>query len=152
VAWVDDAYFTTDGSLELSTSWSLAAGFQHYWTPSLRSSLYGQYANYEASSTAVDTLVCAGGLGAGAADNQRNVGVLAAGCADWSAWQAGSRTVWNPVANLEIGLDVMYTKVDSAFQGATFNVAPNGSSAYAQPVGNGSVWSAIFRVQRSFWP
>lgn len=152
VAWVDDAYYVTGGSLELSKSFSLAAGFQHYWTSSLRSSIYGQYANFEANSSSVDNLVCAGGLGAGAADSQRNVGALGAGCADWSAWQMGSRTVWNPVANLEIGVDVLYTKVNSAFQGATFNVAPNGGTAYAQPVGDGSVWSAIFRVQRNFWP
>jgi hypothetical protein len=141
VGWVDDAYFSgvVGSSLELSKAWSLAAGFQHYWTPSLRSSIYTQYANYEANSSAVDTLVC-------------GPGGFAAGCADWTGWQIGSRTLWNPVANLDIGVDVMYTKVNTAFGGGVVAVAPNGSAATNHTVGDTDVWSAIFRVQRNFWP
>jgi hypothetical protein len=141
VGWVDDAYFSgaAGSQLELSKAWSLAAGFQHYWTPSLRTSVYTQYANYEANSASVDQLVC---VARG----------FAAGCADWSGWQIGSRTLWNPVANLDVGVDIMYTKVDTAFAGGVVAVAPNGGTAYNQTVADGDVWSAIFRVQRNFWP
>lgn len=137
--WVDDAYFVTGGGLELSNAWSVAAAFQHYWTPSLRTSIYTQYAEYEANSSSVNTLVCAArGLGAG--------------CTDFQGWQIGSRTLWNPVANLDIGVDVMYTKVNTALAGSSAAVAPNGGTAYVQQYADADVWSAIFRVQRNFWP
>ena len=153
VGWVDDAYFTTGGGLELSTAWSVAAAFQHYWTPALRTSVYTQYAKYEANSSSVDALICgAGGLNVGAGNLQRSAVALGAGCADWSGWQIGSRTLWNPVANLDIGVDVMYTKVDSAFGGSSFNYTPNGGGLTTKAVGDNDVWSAIFRVQRNFWP
>ena len=63
VGWWDDAYFATNaanrGQLELPKVWSVQAGFQHYWTNSLRSSIWGSYMSYEANSNAVDTIICA---------------------------------------------------------------------------------------------
>jgi hypothetical protein len=153
VGWWDDAYFAStgvnNGQLELPKVWSVQAGFQHYWTNSLRSSIWGVYQSYEASSNAVDTIICAGrGFGAG--------------CADWNSWQVGSRTIWNPVTNLDIGLEVMYTKIETAFSGATtgclvltagclptFGVA--GIPAVHR-VQDNDVWSGILRIQRNFWP
>jgi hypothetical protein len=154
VGWWDDAYFASpltgigNGQLELPKVWSAQAGFQHYWTNSLRSSIYGVYSSYEASSAAVDTLICAArGFGPG--------------CADWNAWQVGSRTIWNPVTNLDIGLEVMYTKIETAFGGGRVNCgAPAGCIAGSAPAGipavhniqDNDVWSGILRIQRNFWP
>ena len=116
IGWLDDAYFGCVGSppftrgacseLQLPKAWNVNAGFQHYWTPTLRSSIWGSYSKFEADSSAVDIAVCA----------PRGFGP---GCADWSAWQVGTRTIWNPVANLDIGLEVMYTKINTAFEGGT---------------------------------
>ena len=128
--------------------WSVQAGFQHYWTNALRSSIWGVYSSYEASSYAVDTIICAP-LGFGA------------GCADWSAWQVGSRTIWNPVTNLDIGLEVMYTKIETAFAGGRANCVGRGLlSRRLRPAGipvvhniqDNDVWSGILRIQRNFWP
>ena len=90
------------------------------------------------------------------------------GCMDWSAWQVGSRLLWNPVANLDIGLDVLYTNIDStscarragtsAAAGAVSGAVSCGTVAVGSPVsstlnlGDAHVWSGIFRVQRNFWP
>jgi hypothetical protein len=153
VGWWDDAYFnnnlaaTIRGELELPKVWSVQAGFQHYWTNSLRSSIWGVYSSYEASSNAVDTLICA----------PRGFGP---GCADWNAWQVGSRTIWNPVANLDIGLEVMYTKIETAFAGGRTNCAGAGCVPGTAPAGipfvqniqDNGVWSGILRIQRNFWP
>ena len=137
LGYSDDATLGGAGSsLDLAQSYSLAAAFQHYWTPSLRSSIYGQYANYETNSAAFDARVCA-----------TTAGVTSTGCGDWSAYQIGSRTAWTPVANLEIGLDVLYTHLDTAFRGATIT-----SGGRTAQVNDGDVWSAQFRVQRNFWP
>jgi hypothetical protein len=139
VGWFDDAYFNgavIGSQLELSQNWNVVAGFQHYWTPTLRQSIYGVYHSYEAQSASLDAAVC-GGFGAG--------------CTDFTAWQVGSRLLWNPVANLDVGLDVMYSKVDSAVDGRAFAQATQG----LPPVllsGDTHVWAGIFRIQRNFWP
>jgi hypothetical protein len=137
IGYSDDGYFgAASSSIDLAQSYSLAAAFQHYWTPALRQSIYAQYANFETNSAQFNAAVCA-----------NTAGVSATGCGDWSAYQVGSRLAWTPVANLEIGLDVIYTHLDTAFAGAT--VTTGGKTAL---VGDGDVWAAQFRVQRNFWP
>ncbi|MGC1467184.1 MAG: porin, partial [Pseudolabrys sp.] len=79
---------------------------------------------------------------------------FAAGAActpDWSAWQIGSRTIWNPVENLDVGVEVMYSRIQTAFAGATTAVAA-GAQGAGVAVDDENVWSGIFRVQRNFWP
>ena len=51
------------------------------------------------------------------------------------------------MANLDVGLDVIYTKLDTAFGGVTQTAG--GKTA---AVADGDVWAAQFRVQRNFWP
>jgi hypothetical protein len=151
VGWWDDAYFadtaTNRGQLELPEIWNVNAGFQHYWANSLRSSIWGSYTSYEANSSAVNTIVCA-------------ARGFAANCADWNAWQVGSRTIWNPVTNLDIGLEVMYTKIETAFAGGRTGCAPAAGCLLALGTGtpaivniqDNDVWSGILRIQRNFWP
>jgi len=150
VGWLDDAYFDTvaanGGQLELPKAWNVQAGFQHYWTNSLRSSIWGSYSRFEATNV-VDTQVCA-------------VRGFGPGCADWNAWQVGSRTIWNPVTNLDIGLEVMYTKIETAFSGGRTNCVGAGCMPAFTPAGipavhniqDNDVWSGILRIQRNFWP
>jgi hypothetical protein len=150
--WWDDAYFAENGPLighlELPNVWNVQVGFQHYWTNALRSSIWGSYARFEAGSEIINTLFC----------GPRGFGP---DCTDWSAWQVGSRTVWNPVTNLDIGLEVMYTKIETALAGvrAGCGMAPGcvvGAAPEGTPVPhniqNTDVWSGILRIQRNFWP
>ena len=104
---------------ELTTAWSIVAGFQHVWTPQWKTSLYGTYGevNYNDAASIV--------VG-GAADG------------DWSYWQAGSRTVWTPVQNLDLSVDIMYNHLDTAY--ASLGNEDKGW------------WQGIFRVQRNFYP
>ena len=75
---------------------------------------------------------------------------------DWSAWRLASRTMWNPVANLDVGVEVAYSKINTAYAGVA---TVGGSVANAQGLQTGpynisdqGVWTATLRVQRSFWP
>jgi Porin subfamily len=177
LGWVDDAYFASpDGKaeapaigLQLTKSWNVWAAIQHYWVPELRTSLYGGYFNYRADSSAVDSEICAP-LNAGHAivgggfPTQPHPGLVAAsGCADWAAWAVGSRTLWNPVKNLDIGVDVLYTSMaKSAFSGAQFNLSPAvaGTPGGAGGAGNVNqltaadthIWAGILRIQYNFYP
>ncbi len=145
LAWVDDAYMANTAAtgatgLQLPTIWNVYGAIQHYWVPNLRTSLYGGYVNYQANSSAVDILVCApSGFGPG--------------CADWAAWQIGSRTVWNPVKNLDVGLELQYTELSrSAFSGGATTFTPAGAAANTFTIASTNVVSAIARVQRNFYP
>jgi Porin subfamily len=143
LGWLDNAFMANTAAtgatgLQLSTMWNVYAAIQHYWVPNVRTSLYGGYVTYQANSSAVDTLVCApSGFGPG--------------CADWAAWQIGSRTLWNPTKNLDIGVDVQYTALShSAFAGGTTTFAPGGAAPHTFTIGSTNVLSAIVRVQRNF--
>jgi hypothetical protein len=77
-----------------------------------------------------------------------------AGCnPDWSMYQVGTRTVWNPVRNLDVGLEVLYTKFESDMAGALVNTAPGAPKPPGiYTVEDRDVVSALIRVQRNFWP
>lgn len=126
-AFVSDAvYAAGGGSIELTRGWSANAGYEHAWNPALKSSLFGGYAALDYSAAA-SLMLCNG----------------ANGCdASFSFYQLGTRTLWMPVANLTIGLDLVYSH---------FN---NSTPAPALQAGRGdaAIWSGMLRVQRDFWP
>ena len=70
-------------------------------------------------------------------------------------WRLASRTMWNPVQNLDVGLEVAYTNVNTAFGGVANVTANNGNSGLSAGrynIDDNSYWTATFRVQRNFWP
>ena len=107
---------------ELTEGWSIVGGFQHGWNAHWKTSLYGTYGAISYSDAACGT----GG-----------------GFCDWSMYQIGSRTVWTPVANLDLSVDVMYNHINSS------GIIPSISS---NPASDQGWWQGIFRVQRNFYP
>jgi hypothetical protein len=158
LGWLDDGFMgnTTElgaHGIDLATNWNVFAAIQHYWVPEIRTSLYGGYAQYKANSTAVDVEIC----------QELNEGELAGfhgfvsptGCLDWAAWTIGSRTLWNPTRNLDVGVDVLYTSMSkTAFSGATV-VIPNQPGTGGTATLNAAdthIWAGILRVQYNFLP
>jgi hypothetical protein len=120
-----DAVFV-NGGLDLAKAWSITGGFEHYWVPTLKTSLYGAYGKETYSAAASAVLAPAN--------------ALAGSSANWAYTQIGSRTVWTPVTNLDLSVEVMYNKLNTAFA--------TGTAVYADK----SWYSGIFRVQRNFYP
>src|SRR6185437_12931593 len=118
-----DAVILADGSLDKTKAWSVTGGFEHFWTPQWKTSLYGAYGQVRYSDDA--SLVLTGGA----------TGVSL----DWNLGQIGSRTVWTPVANLDLSLEVMYNRLNTA----AGNVAGFEDKDW---------FSGIFRIQRNFYP
>jgi hypothetical protein len=122
----------------------------------VRTSWYGGYVvdDYNANGT---TFFCNNRAG-GFVANPQPVGF---NCyPDFSFYQVGSRTQRNPVPQLDIGLDIVYTKLNTAFKGPA-NLPANGSrpACLNAAPGNGGcsidyqgVWHAMFRWQRNFFP
>jgi hypothetical protein len=167
-AWALDAVFanvvgpTTAGlngsGLELTTVWTIAAALQHYWTPALRTSVFGAYTATDFNTNA-NNIMCASPTGpvrtaAGAAPNFASGPVI--GCDfDFNVWAIGSRTIWNPVPNLDIGVEVVYTKLEQKMDPNTVLLNFGGSGGRAAGLytpANQDVWSGILRWQRNFWP
>ncbi len=112
-----------NGGLDKTKAWSVTGGFEHFWAPRWKTSLYGAYGEVKYDDAA--STVLAGGV----------TGISA----DWNFAQIGSRTTWTPVANLDLSLEVMYNNLNTAFN----NVAGFDDKSW---------WSGIFRVQRNFYP
>lgn len=159
-AWAFDGVFgvhPTTGvltGLELTDAWAIAAAFEHYWTPNLRSSLWGSYTAVDYGGNA-SALICSRPIFTGAA-GAAVVGGIAVGCnPDFEVWGVGLRTIWNPVRNLDVGLEVMYAKIETAHATGTpilyaGSTAGRASGTYLSS--SEDTWHALFRVQRYFWP
>jgi hypothetical protein len=151
--FVTDAVFGGVGSpLELTTAWSVTAGAQHYWNQNWRTSLYGGYERVSYNDNATKT-ICAGLAAGGAGSSASTGGFTPTNCnPDFGFWQVGSRTVWSPVSSLDIGVELLYNHLDTAFAGPV-SVSTNGTI----PAGNfiakdQGVLSGAFRIQRNFVP
>jgi hypothetical protein len=145
------------GEIELTKAWGGTVAFEHYWTPSLRTSWVFGYLGIEYSDTA-KLLMTRGADGTGTAFNCKVSGLNNATYRgtcdpDWSIWRLASRTMWNPVANLDVGLEVAYSKLSTGFAGAAVVTGtPLGLAQGRYVIEDQDVWSATLRVQRSFWP
>jgi hypothetical protein len=163
LGWVSDGVFATGTEVQLTRAWSVNAAYQHIWNPKWRTSVFGGYVNIDYSGSASSLInsgfgagnVCGGALGTISA-----ITPLAGNSCnpDFSFYEIGTRTQWNPVPQLDIGLEILYSKLNSAFKGPA-NIAANGSRpACVNNAGNScsiddqSVWSAMFRWQRNFYP
>jgi hypothetical protein len=153
MGFVTDAVYAGLGSqLELTEAWSITAGVEHRWNPKWRTSLYGGLENISYSPAATSS-ICTG-LAPGRAGSSASAGGFTpSNCKpDFSFWQVGSRTVWSPLPSLEMGLEVLYNHIDTAFAGPV-NVSANGTIPPGpfNATGQGVV-SGAFRIQRNFVP
>lgn len=145
-------------NLSLTSAWNVNAAYEHFWNPRWRTSLYGGYAAVNYSGQAA-TQLCGFGLGVIPAAG------LGSGCdPDWKTWWIGTRTQWNVTKDFYMGLDVMYSRVESGTIGTQF-LSPTGVAAGVLtanavqgpggaivPAENFDNWSFRFRVHRDFYP
>jgi hypothetical protein len=141
--------------LELTTAWSVNAAYEHFWNPRWRTSLYGGYAAVSYGDVA-NSILCGTGPGGAAT-------AAALACDnDWQTWWVGSRTQWNVTKDFYMGLDVLYSKIQSANFGAA-TVLGGGATVFANtarasgtagqlPLEDVDNWSFRFRVHRDFYP
>jgi hypothetical protein len=69
----------------------------------------------------------------------------------WSFWELYTRTQWNPVAQLDIGLELLYTHFNTAYKGPGV-YATNAPRPPIFLFDDQNVWSAQLRFQRNFYP
>jgi len=65
--------------------------------------------------------------------------------------EVGTRTMWNPVPDLDVGVDLVWWHMNTGFAGTANIVAPQGAKAAGlYSVKDQDALSAIFRIQRNF--
>ena len=155
VALTNDGVYVSGSGIELTTVWGINGFYQHYWNPRWKSSLYGGYVESDFDSTAKSMYCTTGGLGVTPGVNTAAVSGVSTGAAtcnpNSSWWQVGTRTQWNPHPDLDIGLDVLYTRLNTAFNGATVTAAA-GAQPSGATISDQDIVSVMFRVQRNFLP
>jgi hypothetical protein len=159
--WIVDGVYGTGTNIELTRAWSALAFYQHIWSPRWRTAWGGGYVNISYNQAATNLInaslpaasVCfrgpAGVVGAFSAFT-----AVAAGNScnpSLSFYEMYMRTQWNPVAQLDIALEVLYTHFNTAYKGPAVYAA-NGARPAVGLIDDQNVWSVQFRWQRNFYP
>jgi hypothetical protein len=161
LSYLVDGVYDNGTSVTLTKTWSLNGFYEHVWNPQWRTSLYGGMLGIDFGDG--KSLICANPaspLGFSTTSQTSASGgqsVFVAGtvsnCNPNSSWsQLGTRTMWNPLPDLDIGFDVAWVHLNTAFGGTAtlqplgFGTRPGGLYA----ISDQDVFSAFFRVQRSF--
>ncbi len=170
VGWVVDGIF--DGTanvagardIQLTNAWGANLAIEQKWNQRWKTSLYGGYTKiwYDDVATNIINSHLPGAAGtrpcvtpvAGSVWPPLAIPVGGAGnsCSpDFSFYQVGSRTEWNPAGGLTIGLDVTYTHLNTAYEGTSTGLYPaNGSKVATNSITDQGIWSAILRAQHNF--
>jgi hypothetical protein len=107
-------------TLKKTKGYALTAALLHYWTPTIRQTVYGSYLNIDSATNP-------------------NVNVT-----DFKEYRVGSNLIWSPVGGLDIGVEVLYTKLDPKGRVPDLNRGGNFTLASSDSV------SARLRIQRDF--
>ena len=74
------------------------------------------------------------------------------GVPDLNEWRIGANTFWTPVSGLNIGVEVLYAKLDSKGRVAvpSLYLAAGASSGFFRPAADADLWEGRLRIQRDF--
>ncbi|MBA4788528.1 MAG: porin [Rhizobiales bacterium] len=138
---VADAIWTGTGYAK-ETGWALQGQFRHFWMPNLRSALYAGYVKVDVPANATFSAANVALLpGAALFNGGYSVNIT----------QVGLNTVWSPVKNLDLGLEVLYSKVDGSLPATAGLISGTGTAGTLTAFGGSTdVWSGGFRAQRNF--
>jgi hypothetical protein len=144
---ITDGVFVNGGQIELTTAWTVGAGYEHFWLPNLSTTLWGTYTQVRYNDNVINSnLFCA---------NNQNLTLNAGNqpCdPGFNFWIVGMIHNWFPVPGFRLALEVDYIRVETAFDGQLISL---GKTQGLRPTGNYTakdqgIISVMFRAQRSF--
>jgi hypothetical protein len=138
--FTDGIVSTVTGDVQLTTVWGVNAAYDHLWTPQLRTSAYGSYFAVRYSDAAnlaicnAQTNALAGAVSF--AGTAVPVGTIIPGTSgigacsnNFNFWTVGSRTQYNFTPWFYVGFDVIYSKLETASNGAVVTYTQLGGTA-----------------------
>ena len=131
-----DAIFGQSGELELTRAWGVYASWEQVWNPKWKTSLYGGWTSVSATMTtprrssppppaATRTAHPPSPRASSSAQATSPLNAMASGSLanmtncdpNWQMGYVGTRTQWNITSQFYMGVDVLYTKLYTAFSG-----------------------------------
>jgi porin-like protein len=146
---ITDGVFVNGGQFELTTAWTAGFGYEHFWLPNFSTTVYGTYTQVRYNDTVINSRLFCNGGGA----TPQNLIFNGANCdPGFNFWTLGTHTDWYPVAGFRLAVDVLYTRIETAFDGQTVTLS---KTVGLRPTGtytakDQGIVSVIFRAQRSF--
>jgi len=119
----DAVFSTVTGDVQLTTSYGVNAAYDHLWLPNFRTSAYGWWITQRYSDAAnlalcsAQTNLLAGAVTFGPLGLPGTSGIGACNN-NWNQWGVGSRTQYNFTPWFYVGFDVIYSKLETASNGA----------------------------------
>jgi len=147
---ISDAVFVNGGQFELTTAWSTGVGYEHFWLPNFSTTVYGTYTQVRYNDTVVNSrFFCGGG---GATNQNIRVGADVTCDPGFNFWLVGTHTDWYPVPGFRLAVEVLYTRIETAFDGQTVTLS---KAQGLRPTGlytakDQGIISVGFRAVRSF--
>jgi len=144
--------FSGGSSIQLTTTWSVQAAYEHFWTPALRTSLVGGYTDVRYNDVA-SNMMC--GNVSGAAGTISGLTNCGPGSWNFQYYSISSRTQWNITKDFYVGLEGFYGHLNTMSNGQT--ALYTAAAAGAQPTGTRTltgedVWVYRMRVHRDLVP
>jgi len=131
---VADGFVDPNGRLKKTKGWAVVADFLHYWTPSVRQNVFASYLK-----------LTPGNSGYFATDlSAFGLGTVNQGFVDVSELKVGSNVIWSPIKNFDIGVEVLYTRLDPKGRVLSDN------SGVVKSVSTEDSWQGRLRLQRDF--
>ncbi len=149
-----DAVVDANSRVSLTESWSVMGAFLHYWKPEWRQAVFATYGqvNFDPRlRTVAGGPAGITGSAAVGAVNPFNPTLMS-----YDVFYGGSNLIWSPVRDLDIGVEVVYYRLDPARRVADANrggIAPIGGTTVTgtgRTVTKDDNVMARFRVQRDF--
>ncbi|HEV7328001.1 MAG TPA: porin, partial [Bosea sp. (in: a-proteobacteria)] len=133
ISAADIGFDPLTGNIKNSTGWSVVAGLRHFWTPQLRSELYGSYSELQLGHTARAAFYAPGAV-------VRSL--------DPKEMIVAGNLIWSPVSGLDIGVEVLYTRVE--YKSRVTPTNDLGVRVAGQGIKNDDAWAGRLRIQRDF--
>ncbi|MCB8819411.1 porin [Microvirga rosea] len=133
------------GEFKTNRAYSVAGGISHNWTSTWQTNVFGSWMRFDAPGGAqfvVPTTV--------ATITSGTAGTVT-GIVDFNEYRIGTNTIWQPVSGLQIGLEVLYTRVDPRGRVAVpLTTTAGTATGFFKPTGSEDFWESRLRVQRDF--
>jgi len=141
-----DAYvdpFT--GDFKTNKAFGIAAGLTHKWVPTLKTNVFGSWMRFDAPGSAQFAVPV------NAATAATGTAGTVTGLVDFNEYRVRTNAIWSPVSGLQLGVEVLYARVDPRGRVAvpltTANGAPTG---FFKQTRADDIWEGRLRVKRDF--
>jgi hypothetical protein len=159
LGWITDGVYCNPnaasgcGSIQLTTAWTAGGFFMYYWAPEWSTTVYGNYTEVSYNSTVVNNRwFCGGPAGGGLGTQSVLISASVACDPGFKFWTVGTHTDWFPVSGMRMAVDVLYTFIDSAYDGqlVTLSKATGARPSGAYAAKSQGIVSVVGRVQKTW--